>query len=462
MAQAQVAAELSEQPTRRYVFELALPAVAEQFLNTLVGLADVYLLGNLTLAAAAQLGYGRVEAVAGAGLANQMVWLVTVLFMATGIGSTAMIARAKGAGDEAQMQKVLRQSVILAVIVGLIAMVVMIAMGRPFLYILHTAPDVVPRSMEYLLVVSTTIIPTSLLLVGIACLRGVGDTRTPLYVMLGTNVVNILLTWLLVSGNMGLPALGVVGAAIGTAIARGGGGLLILWLLLRGRSGLKLTNPFQVDTAILRRLTNIGAPSAGEMFVFHAALLVFVGFINSLGTVAYAAHTAIINIESISFLPGFGYAFAASTLVGIGLGAQSPAKAEAYSHEAMRQGMVMMTLIGLTMIFFPEALLSLFVDDPAVIATGADSLRAAGMIQPVLAVGFILNGALRGAGDTKWPLISRLITAWGIRLPLAWLLVVELGMGLNGIWLTMCIDFTVQALLAMWRFASGRWKTIEV
>ncbi|NJL34783.1 MAG: hypothetical protein HC893_14210 [Chloroflexaceae bacterium] len=140
MAQAQVAAELSEQPTRRYVFELALPAVAEQFLNTLVGLADVYLLGNLTLAAAAQLGYGRVEAVAGAGLANQMVWLVTVLFMATGIGSTAMIARAKGAGDEAQMQKVLRQSVILAVIVGLIAMVVMVAMGRPFLYILHTRP----------------------------------------------------------------------------------------------------------------------------------------------------------------------------------------------------------------------------------------------------------------------------------------------------------------------------------
>ncbi|NJL34782.1 MAG: MATE family efflux transporter [Chloroflexaceae bacterium] len=316
--------------------------------------------------------------------------------------------------------------------------------------------------MEYLLVVSTTIIPTSLLLVGIACLRGVGDTRTPLYVMLGTNVVNILLTWLLVSGNMGLPALGVVGAAIGTAIARGGGGLLILWLLLRGRSGLKLTNPFQVDTAILRRLTNIGATKRGRNVCVHAALLVFVGFINSLGTVAYAAHTAIINIESISFLPGFGYAFAASTLVGIGLGAQSPAKAEAYSHEAMRQGMVMMTLIGLTMIFFPEALLSLFVDDPAVIATGADSLRAAGMIQPVLAVGFILNGALRGAGDTKWPLISRLITAWGIRLPLAWLLVVELGMGLNGIWLTMCIDFTVQALLAMWRFASGRWKTIEV
>ncbi len=450
------------EPPRQYVFRLAMPAVGEQLLNTTVGLADIFLLGNLSLAAAATLGYGRVEAVAGAGLANQMVWLITVLFMATGIGSTAMIARARGANDAAHEQHVLRQSVLFAFGVGILGTLLMIVFAQPFLAILNAPQEVRPLGATYLFIVSLSVIPTALLLVGTACLRGVGDTRTPLYVMLGANAVNILLTWLLVSGNMGLPALGIAGAAIGTTVARGGGGLVVLWLLLRGRSGLKLTLDLRPDFAILRRLTAVGAPSAGEMFVFHAALLVFVRFITDEGTAAYAAHSAIINIESISFLPGFGYAYAAGALVGQSLGAKDPEQAATMAREATLQGMLLMTLAGLVIVLFPEQLLSFFVNDPTAVALGSAALLAAGLIQPSLAIGFIYNGALRGAGDTRFPLYARMITTWIIRLPLAWLLVDLLGMGLNGVWLAMCMDFTAQGALAVWRFFGGRWQTIEI
>ncbi len=448
--------------TRRQVFTLAVPAVGEQLLNTTVGLADVFLLGNLALAAAATLGYGRVEAVAAAGLGNQMIWLVNVLFMSLAIGSTAMIARAAGAKDAAQMQHVLQQSLLFAVGMGGLGMLVMIFLAQPFLALLNTPLAVRPLATTYMQIISVSLIPTALLMVGTACLRGVGDTRTPLYVMLGANVVNVILTWLLVSGNWGMPALGVTGAAIGTAVARIGGGVVVLALLLRGRSGLQILPRPHVDVDILRRLTVVGAPSAGEMLVFQLALIVFIRFVNDLGTAAYAAHTAIIIIESISFLPGFGYAYAASALVGQSLGAKEPQQAHARANEATLQGMLLMTLVGIVIVLFPAQLLGLFVNDPRAVALGAPALLAAGLIQPTLAVGFILNGALRGAGDTRFPLYARIATTWGVRLPLTWLLVGVLGMGLNGIWLAMCMDFTAQAYATLWRFFSGRWQAVDV
>jgi Na+-driven multidrug efflux pump len=124
--------------------------------------------------------------------------------------------------------------------------------------------------------------------------------------------------------------------------------------------------------------------------------------------------------------------------------------------------MLMMGLVGAVMVFFPDVLLGFFVNDPAAVAAGTAPLRAAGIVQPALAVGFILNGALRGAGDTRWPLLTRLMTTWGIRLPMTLLLVGWLGLGLNAIWLAMCTDFTAQAMLALWRFGSGRWQRVEV
>lgn len=448
--------------TRRRVFNLALPAVGEQLLNTAVGLADVFLVGNLSAQAAAQLGYTSAVALAATGLANQMIWLVTVLFMGVAIGSTAVIARAAGAGDRAAMQNILRQSLLIGLAMGLIATVLTIPFARPFLLLLNAPPEVLPYSEQFLLIAAPALLPASLLFVGMACLRGVGDTRTPLYVMLGVNAVNIILSWLLINGNMGLPALGVNGAAIGAAVSRGGGGLVLLALMLRGLSGLRMTTDLRPDTPILRHILNIGAPSAGEQLIFQGALLIFTRFVTGLGAIAYAAHNVTITIESISFLPGMGYAAAASTLVGQALGARSPQQAEDYAYESLWQGGLMMSLAGLAMVLFPQPLLSLFVNNPAVVEAATAPLRAAGLVQPALAVSFILLGGLRGAGDTRWPLLSRLITTWVIRLPLTLLLVGSLGMGMAGIWLAMCTDFTMQALLTLWRFGSRRWQKIEV
>jgi putative MATE family efflux protein len=456
-------AQASELPVtmRRRVLSLALPAVGEQVLNTLVGLADTFLVGHLSSAAAARLGYTSSAALAGVGLANQMVWLVTVLFIAASVGSTALIARSKGAGDIDTANRVLRQSLIIGLLMGVLATLFGQLLAAPAMLMLGAGPDVLPRGVTFLQVAATTFAPAALLFIGAAALRGVGDTRTPLYVMFGVNVVNILFSWLLVNGNLGAPTLGVAGSAIGAAVARGGGGLVLIGLLLRGRSGLKLSLDFRPDWNILRRIVRVGAPSGGEQLVFQGALLVFVSFVTSLGTTAYAAHNVVLNIESLSFLPGMGYAIAASALVGQGLGAGRPQESEASTYEALRQGGLMMTVLGIVMALFPHQLIGLFVADPVVADVGASAMRIAGAFQPLLAVNFIMSGGLRGAGDTRWPLYTKLISTWGIRLPLV-IGLLSLGFGLTGVWMAMGTDFLVQSALALWRFRKGQWQTVRV
>jgi multidrug resistance protein, MATE family len=446
---------------RRSVLLLALPAVGEQVLNTLVGLADTFLVGHLNERAAAQVGYDSATALAGVGLANQMVWLITVLFMSVSVGSTALIARARGANDQQAANRTLRQSMIIGLAMGVVATVLGVVLAAPFMQLLGAGPDVLPRSVTFLHIAALTFAPAALLFIGTAALRGAGDTRTPLYVMLGVNAINIALSWLLVNGNLGAPTLGVAGSAIGAATARGGGGLVLVGLLLRGRSGLKLTLDLRPEWDVLRRIVRIGLPSAGEQLVFQGGLLIFVRSITSLGTVAYAAHNVVLNIESLSFLPGMGYAIAATALVGQGLGAGLSEEAEASAYEALLQGGLMMTALGIMMVLFPHALIGLFTEDPLVADTGANAMRIAGAFQPLLALNFIMSGGLRGAGDTRWPLFTKIISTWGVRLPLVTLLV-WLGLGLTGAWLAMGSDFLIQGLLAWWRFRKGAWKTLRV
>jgi MATE family multidrug resistance protein len=288
-----------EQPVslRRTVWLLALPAVGEQVLNTLVGLSDTFLVGHLSPAASARVGYSSSTALAGVGLANQLVWLITVFFIAVSVGSTALIARARGAGDHTSANRVTRQSLIVGLIMGVLASFVGMLLAEPAIQLLGADADVLPRGVTFLRIASSTFAPAALLFIGTAALRGAGDTRTPLMVMLGVNVVNIALSWLLINGNLGAPTLGVAGSAIGAAVARGGGGLVLIALLFRGRSGLKLSLDLRPEWDLLLRIVRIGAPSGGEQLVFQGALLIFVRFVTSLGTAAYAAHNVVLNID---------------------------------------------------------------------------------------------------------------------------------------------------------------------
>jgi putative MATE family efflux protein len=322
--------------------------------------------------------------------------------------------------------------------------------------------EIAPLAIRYLQISSFGMPLTGVTFLLTAALRGAGDTKTPLLVMLLVNGINILISWLLVGGQYGLTPLGVDGAAWGSTIGRSIGGIFIIMLILRGRGVLRLDRLPRFHSETMRRIIRIGLPTGVEMFAFQSALIVFSRFVVGLGTIPYAAHNTVITAESISFLPGLGFAVAATTLVGQNLGAKDVQLARKSGHEAYFQGAIFMGIMGLLFILIPEFFLGLLVNNPDVVAAGVVPLQMVGVIQPLLAANFVYAGALRGAGDTVFPLLIKLVSPWLIRVPLAIFLISYLGLGLRGAWIAMSVDLVIQGLLAFWRFYGDKWERIKV
>ena len=437
---------------RQDVLRLALPAMGEQLLSMMVGIVDTFLVGHLGAAPLAAVG-----------LANQWVFMATTLFGAIATGSTAMIARFIGAREPQQANEVLRQSMLLGALIGVIATILGVSLALPAVVLLGAPEDVVDLSTSYLSVASSVFFFSTLMFIGNASLRGAGDTRTPLFVMLVVNALNIVVAWVAINGPFGLPQLGVVGSALGAVVGRAVGGILVMAILLRGRSGIQLKlGGLRPDTDLIRRILRIGLPTGLEQLLFRTGHMVFARILAELGTVAYAANQVAMNGWSLSFMPGFGFALAATTLVGQSLGAQDPDGAERRGYIAFRMGASLMGAVGLLFVLFPAQIVGFFTSDPEVIALGTMPLRMVGLIQPLLAATMIFAGSLRGAGDTRWPMLATGGSIWLVRLPLAYLLALVLDWGLVGAWSALILDLCLRGLLNYLRFRSGRWKLVKV
>ncbi len=434
------------------MWKLALPAAGEQGLGLIVGLVDTFLVGHLSSAALTAVG-----------IANQWVMLVTTFIMAVSIGTTALVARATGAQDQALSRRVLRQSLLLGFLLGLLGAMALSIWYAPAIALLGTPATAVSAAHTYLRVVALVFPIWSMMILGNAALRGAGDTTTPLLVMIVVNIVNIGVAWVLIRGVAGFPQLGVLGAALGDMSGRLIGGLLVFALLLKGQSGLKLAVIWpRFDWGMAKRIFNVGLPTGLERFSFRIAMMVFSSIIASLGTVAYAAHQVAINGESISYMPGFGFAVAASTLVGQSLGAQKPERARKSGYLTYKMGAALMAFMGVVFIFFAGDIIGIFTNDPQVIATGTMPLRLVGFTQPLLAAMMIFSSGLRGAGDTRPPMLINGLSPWLVRVPLAYLLAIKLGWGLNGAWVAMMVDMSARGILDYLRFRSGKWAFVKV
>jgi len=317
--------------------------------------------------------------------------------------------------------------------------------------------------VAWLQTVASSFALIGVLLVGNAALRGAGDTRSPLLVMLVVNVINVAVAWPLTRGAFGLPALGVVGSGLGAASGQIFGGLMVLALLARGRGplhlGLKLVAP---DFARLRRILNIGLPAGTEQVMLQLALLNLAAIISTFGTAAYAAHSVGLRISALSFLPGWGFSIAATTLVGQELGARRPERARQSAYAAFWMAFAVMFVMGAVLFIFEAPILRVFTGDSAVLEAGAIVIRMSALQQPVLAASFVFAGALRGAGDTRATMLITITSIWGLRLALAYVFGIVLGWGLFGAWLAIWCDFAFRSTMFYLRFRGGAWQTLRV
>lgn len=457
----------NQKQIRKMVMMLAWPAIAEMFLATLVQFVDTAMVGSL----------GEV-AIAAVGVSNSPMWLLNGMFAALGVGSTALVARFIGGKEIEKANKVAQQSLLMGVTLAFILTVLALMFAQVVPTLMGAEPDVIPAATSYMKIISLTFVLafSSFILTGV--LRGAGDTKTPMRVNALANIVNVVGNFFLIFPTrelvLNLPrwgetaltipgaGMGIEGAALATALSRGLAGIIILFILFTGKQGVRIHFTLKPDFDVIRRVIKIGLPASGERLIMSGGQMIFSVIVLGLGTAQYAAHHLAIVAESVSYMPGFGFSMAATTLVGQGLGAGRPELAERSGYTTWRLGALVMCGMGLVFLTLPEYLIMIFNRDPEIIRYGAMCLRMVALAQLPFSSTMVMTGALRGAGDTVPPLIIAIIGMWGVRLTLAWLLVTQLNMGLLGAWTAMAVDLWIRGIITFLRFRSGRWKTIKV
>lgn len=440
--------------TLRPLVRLALPVLAEQILFMLVGLSDTWLAGR----------YFDAQHLAAINVLIYLVWLIGNLFAVAAVGATALTARFVGAGQWDDARRVVNQAYLLGIGVVLLAVAGM-AGGRPLIAAMQLRGASAEYAVRYLYWVLPALPCLMAWQVGVASLRGAGDTVSGLVSMGITNVVNLAVAWPLVLGLGPLPQVGWDGLGIGAAAGYTAGGLFVTWRLARGRGGLQLEmSKLRPDWALLRRLLWIGVPGGADMLTVTFCQLWFVAIINQLGDTASAAHGVAIRLESLGYLPGYAFQLAAATMAGQFLGARDPPRARRSVGVACGAAAAVMGTAGVLFYTSAEPLVRLFVraEEGAVIATAAPLLQIVAFAMVPLALLQVLTGALRGAGDTRWPLVITLLGYLGVRIPLTYGLALGWNYGVRGAWLAMLADLAFRSALVTGRFLQGGWQRVRV
>ncbi|HYU82822.1 MAG TPA: MATE family efflux transporter [Candidatus Polarisedimenticolia bacterium] len=442
------AAELAALHPQRAALELAWPGIVENSIAA-AGQATIF----------AFVGHLGAVSTAAVGAAFQFLFLMFPIWRSLSIGTVAHVSRRMGEGRASQASDVARQSITLGAISGIAFGVGFVVFASPLLRLLGADEEVVSVASPILALVGAGSVFQTVWFIATSAIRAAGDSRTPMWLAILSVFVTVPLAFLFIDvlhvGAIGAGYAVVTNSAIVCVIS-----LYVLWV---GRADLTIRGgKWGLDAGVIRSLFAISLPSAAESTLFSVGILALSGFAFRLGTASSAAHQIVNQVESFSFLPCIGFAGAASALVGQALGMNDPRRAVRSGWAAVRMALLWSTAAGVVFMVVPRFLLGVFTNDQGVIDAGVGALTVIGIGQPAQAVIFTLGGALRGSGDTRFPLIATIVNWFVVRLPLAYVLAFPLGLGLTGVWAGIAADYFVRAGLLAWRFNSGAWQRVRV
>ncbi|MBT5874911.1 MAG: MATE family efflux transporter [Candidatus Latescibacteria bacterium] len=427
---------------RRRVFALAWPVIFESFLETSLGIVDTILVSRI----------GEF-AIAGVGAAIQVLFFVIAILSALGVGSAVLVAQSVGAQRLDHAGSLARQSFLWGIVISIPLAIAGFFFSEEIAALFRLEANVAEVASGYIeITMGTAVVMTSRFLLG-GVLRGAGDSRTPMLVTFGANIINVVLSYGLIFGYFGLPELGVLGSAWGTLIARILALAVILVVLWHGRNGVSIRGPVLIrpDIDIARQVLRIGVPAALEQLLITSAFSALTVAVAGLGTLTLAAHRITMNALSLSFLPGFGFGMAATSLVGQCIGAKRPDEAAIVARIATRWGMLWMSGVGVTVFLFGPEIMGIFSDNPEAVSIGSSGLRVVALAQPFWALIFIQSGAIRGTGDTRFPLRVNTIGVWTSCI-LAAVLIEFFDGGLAAVWASFIVIAPIPAGMLWWRF----------
>lgn len=435
------------------VISLSWPAFIELVMSTLFSMVDMIMVGRLNSAA-----------ITAVGLTTQPFMVLLAIFSAVNVGTTTIVAWNIGAGNTKKANEVARQSIILNFIMGIIISTIGVFMAHDIVVFMGAEADTVKDATVYFQIVSAGLVFQAVNMGVTAALRGAGETTIPMIYNVGSNLFNVLGNYLLIFGKLGLPKLGVAGAAISTSVSRFLAcvvGLCVVFFLKWSAISIRLKGSYRINFDIAREIFSIGLPSAMEQFVVQGGLMMFARTVSSLGTVTFAAHQIGLSICGLTFSPSMAFGVAGTTLVGQSLGANDEERAKRYADIIHHMAIAVACFMGLMFILFSYPLACLYTEDLKVAAMASIVLKIMALAQPGQSTQLSLAGVLRGAGDTMFPLYSSIAGIWGFRVVVAYIFVSVFRWGLIGAWVALVLDQYTRAAIVYFRYASGKWKYVK-
>ncbi len=444
--------DLNTAPLKRAIILMAVPMVLEMVMESVFAVVDIFFVSRL-----------GADAVAAVGITESLVTIVFTVAAGLSIGVTALVARRIGEGDADGASHCAAQAILLGLTIS-IAIALFGAFRAEWLLELMGAEEAavaVGKGYTRIILGANGIILLLFLLN--AAFRGAGDAAIAMRVLWLANAINIVLDPLLIFGIGPFPELGVTGAAVATTIGRGTAVCVQLWTLFSGAGRIHMrARHLKVDLPLMGRLVKLSGAGTFQTFVGVASWIAVIRILASFGSEAVAGHTVGIRVVLFGILPSWGLSNAAATLVGQGLGARNPDRAEAAAWMAARINLIFLGGLGVVFVVFAPWIIAAFGGDATTQAYATEALRiiAAGFF--FYAYGMVLTQAFNGAGDAWTPTWINVGCFWFWEIGLAWALALPLGMGPRGVWIAITVAYSTVAVVSAYIFKLGRWKLKEV
>ena len=448
--------EMTQGEKLRLIVSLSVPSILAQISATVMFFIDASMVGHLGAKASAAIG-----------LVETTGWLMGGLGAAANMGFSVQVAHAIGANDFERARRVLRQSLVCCLLWSLTITSIALMISGRLPYWLGGSPEIAHDASLYFALIGVFGIFFQMEALAGSMLKSSGNMKIPSILNIGMCMMDVCFNYVFIY----VLDMGVVGAAMGTGAAELVTALLMLYFLLMRSDMLRLFNRgdrgensgerrehfylYRPTADVVENAIKIGAPMGLQHMLMGGAQIVSTLIVAPLGTVAIAAHSLGITVESLCYMPGFGIAEAATTLVGQSFGAGQRKLTQSFARMSTGLGVAVMTLMGVLMWIFASELMSLMTPVDEIIAIGAQCLRIEAFAEPMFAASIVINGIFIGAGDTLRPAIMSLASMWGVRLTLAALLATTYG--LPGVWTAMAIELTFRGIMFLVRLLQGGW-----
>jgi len=436
----------------RAILLLAGPMMASSVLQNVQSLIDLFWVGRL--------GAGAVAALS---MSGTMLMLLFPVVLGLATGTVAIVSRHVGAREMDEASRVAGQSLLASIIIGVVTGIAGWWLAPRVVLLFRADPEVADLAAAYLRINLAGIVTMILLFVGCSAMRAAGNAMLPMLSMILSNVINIILDPIMIFGLLGVPAMGVRGAAVATVMAQFFAMVIIMAAMASGRTGLHVTLPrWRPHLLTMWRLLRIGMPSTVQMIARSLMGIVLMRLVAACGTAAIAAHGIGVRLHMMLLLPAFAFGNATATMVGQNLGAGRPGRAQLAAWLATAMDVLVMLTAAIGLYVFAPILIGFFNEDAAVVQVGTSMMRICTPFFVFVGMAIVLSRALMGAGDTTAPMVTTLVALWGVQVPLAILLARSVEPATDGIWWAMSIAVTLHGLMNAAWFMTGRWRDITV